>query len=140
MSDKSLSCLLLHPTPLLFSPFLTLSLLIPSLSFFFPVSLPSSSVTHSLSLSIKLYQKATWFVNITSLLTLHTYTFRLRWELDNFTEDLEAAKTNLTNMINDSDLWCVTPSYSKGFPKKCKLSPDGWFQVGVVLIIVSTYR
>ena len=55
--------------------------------------------------------------------------FRLRWELDGFAGDLAAAKTNVVEMIKDSDLCAVTPSYSKGFPKKCRLSPDGWFQV-----------
>ena len=61
--------------------------------------------------------------------------FRLRWELDNFTEELAAAKANNVDMIRDSDLVCVTPSYSKGFPKKCKLSPDGWFQVCIIIYV-----
>lgn len=55
--------------------------------------------------------------------------FSLRWELDEFTDELSAAKASVAEMIKDSDLCVATPSYSKGFPKKCKLSPDGWFQV-----------
>lgn len=49
--------------------------------------------------------------------------------MESFTDDLAAAKANVVEMIEDSDLHIMTPSYSKGFPKKCKLSPDGWFQV-----------
>jgi hypothetical protein len=57
----------------------------------------------------------------------------LRWELDEFTDELSAAKASVVEMIKDSDLCVMTPSYSKGFPKKCKLSPDGWFQVGKII-------
>ena len=35
----------------------------------------------------------------------------------------------LYGQIADSDMVVVTPSYSKRVPKKCRLSPDGWFQV-----------
>ncbi len=57
----------------------------------------------------------------------------MRWELDEFTDELSAAKASIVEMIKDSDLCVMTPSYSKGFPKKCKLSPDGWFQVGKII-------
>ena len=64
------------------------------------------------------------------VLFLFTYLlFSLRWNLEDFADDLAAAKASVAEMIKDSDLRIITPSYSKGFPKKCKLSPDGWFQV-----------
>ncbi len=44
-------------------------------------------------------------------------------------EELADATTHLANMIQDSDMRVTTPSYGKSFPKKRKLSPDGWFQV-----------
>ena len=70
------------------------------------------------------------FLHIHVLYLLTRLLFSLRWELEDFTEDLAAAKASVAEMIKDSDLCVVTPSYSKGFPKKCKVSPDGWFQVG----------
>ncbi len=54
---------------------------------------------------------------------------RLEWELDGFQADLKEARENLGGMIADSDLLSVKPSYGKRIPKKCRLSPDGWFQV-----------
>lgn len=57
----------------------------------------------------------------------------LYWELQDFENDLAESRTNLQNMIADSDLLSITPSYGKGVPKKCKLSPDGWFQVNFEL-------
>ena len=55
--------------------------------------------------------------------------YRLNWELDGFQENLTESKQILREMIADSDLLIVTPSYGKRIPKKCNLSPDGWFQV-----------
>ena len=37
------------------------------------------------------------------------------------------------SQIDDSDLIVMHPSYGKGFPKKCRLSPDGWFQMALQL-------
>ena len=44
-------------------------------------------------------------------------------------EELAEATAHLGKMIQDSDMTVVTPPYGKCIPKKCKLSPDGWFQV-----------
>lgn len=56
-------------------------------------------------------------------------TCSLKWEVDDLREELNEATAHLANMIKDSDMIVTTPSYGKAFPKKCKLSPDGWFQV-----------
>ena len=54
---------------------------------------------------------------------------RLKWELSEVEEDIRAATSNLSSMIQDSDLLVKTMGYGKAVPKKLKLSPDGWFQV-----------
>ena len=41
---------------------------------------------------------------------------------------LTALALSLLPQINDSDL-VLGKSYGKAIPKKCQLSPDGWFQV-----------
>ena len=56
---------------------------------------------------------------------------RLEWELDGIKDDLKEAKESIVRMIDDSDLVVISTSYGKRFPKKVRLSPDGWFQVGV---------
>ena len=35
--------------------------------------------------------------------------------------------------IDDSDLIVMQSPYGKGFPKKCRLSPDGWIQMALQL-------
>lgn len=52
----------------------------------------------------------------------------LRWDLEGLEGELEHSKNNLQQMIQDSDL-VLTKTYGKAVPKKCRLSPDGWFQV-----------
>ena len=52
----------------------------------------------------------------------------LGWDLEGLEEDLEHSKNNLRQMIQDSDLVLIK-TYGKAVPKKCRLSPDGWFQV-----------
>jgi carnitine O-palmitoyltransferase 1 len=52
----------------------------------------------------------------------------LQWDLNGLEEDLEYSKAHLRQMIADSDL-VVIQTYGKAVPKKCRLSPDGWFQV-----------
>ena len=54
--------------------------------------------------------------------------YRLEWDLEGLEEDLEESKLHLRQMIADSDL-VVIETYGKAVPKKCRLSPDGWFQV-----------
>ena len=49
--------------------------------------------------------------------------------MEDLKQELADAAVHLDGMIRDSDLVVVTPSYGKRVPKKCKLSPDGWFQV-----------
>ncbi|KAL5517212.1 hypothetical protein EMCRGX_G002713 [Ephydatia muelleri] len=58
---------------------------------------------------------------------------RLEWELAGFEDDLAKAKKNIQDMIADSDLVAVTPGFGKSFPKKCKLSPDGFYQMAMQL-------
>lgn len=48
-------------------------------------------------------------------------------------DDLQESKSNLTSLISDSDLVVVT-TYGKSVPKKCNLSPDGWFQVARICV------
>ena len=62
---------------------------------------------------------------------------RLNWELDGFQENLIESKQKLREMIADSDLLIITPSYGKRVPKKCNLSPDGWFQVRTYMCGIS---
>ena len=59
---------------------------------------------------------------------------RLQWDLEGMQADLEESKANLTRLISDSDL-VVMSTYGKAIPKKCKLSPDGWFQVHLLVCI-----
>ncbi len=67
------------------------------------------------------------------------HTYRLEWELDGFQTDLKEARENLEGMIADSDLLSVTTSYGKRIPKKCRLSPDGWFQVRIIFVSHNLY-
>ena len=62
-------------------------------------------------------------------LFLSPFHSRLTWDLDGFEAELAEAKTNVAEMIVDSDLAVVSPGYGKSFPKSVKLSPDGWYQV-----------
>ena len=52
----------------------------------------------------------------------------LHWDLKGLEKELAHSKDNLRQMISDSDL-VVIQTYGKAVPKKCRLSPDGWFQV-----------
>ncbi len=74
------------------------------------------------------------FLSNSAPLILNFYYYRLEWELDGFQADLKEARENLEGMIADSDLLVATPSYGKRIPKKCHLSPDGWFQVRVLTL------
>ena len=67
------------------------------------------------------------------------FCFSLEWELDGFQDDLKEARENLEGMIADSDLLMITPSYGKRIPKKCRLSPDGWFQVRILCFTFLLY-
>lgn len=60
--------------------------------------------------------------------TLLSLPYSLRWDLEGLEEELEHSKNNLRQMIQDSDLVLIK-TYGKAVPKKCRLSPDGWFQV-----------
>lgn len=59
--------------------------------------------------------------------------YQLTWDLDGFEAELAEAKTNVAEMIVDSDLAVVSPGYGKSFPKSVKLSPDGWYQYAMQL-------
>lgn len=105
--------------PLSFPP-LPLSLppshpsLSPSFPYSPPPSLPPSFRSPSLSLLLL-------FTLISSC--------RLKWKVEDIQEELAEAQSHLAQMIQDSDLRVISPSYGKAIPKKAKLSPDGWFQV-----------
>lgn len=60
--------------------------------------------------------------------SLPSLPYSLKWDLEGLEEELEHSKNNLRQMIQDSDLVLIK-TYGKGVPKKCRLSPDGWFQV-----------
>ncbi|XP_019849708.1 PREDICTED: carnitine O-palmitoyltransferase 1, muscle isoform-like isoform X1 [Amphimedon queenslandica] len=64
----------------------------------------------------------------------------LKWNLESFTDDLSRSKDHLRSMIADSDLVVVCPSYGKSVPKKCRLSPDGWFQMALQLTYYRIYH
>lgn len=57
----------------------------------------------------------------------------LRWNMNGFEDDLKESKEHLQAMIDDSDLIILCPSYGKRFPKRCRLSPDGYFQMALQL-------
>jgi carnitine O-palmitoyltransferase 1 len=63
----------------------------------------------------------------------------LQWDLEGLEEELEQSKANLFQMIADSDLIIMT-TYGKEIPKKCKLSPDGWFQMALQLAHYRKYK
>ena len=58
----------------------------------------------------------------------------LQWDLEGLEEELDKSKSNLRQMISDSDM-VVVKTYGKLVPKKCRLSPDGWFQVWIPEIL-----
>ena len=42
--------------------------------------------------------------------------------------------------MSDSDLYITSPAYGKDVPKKCRLSPDGWFQMALQLTYYRMYH
>lgn len=64
---------------------------------------------------------------------------QLQWDLEGFEKDLEESKEHLRQMIANSDL-IVFQTYGKSIPKKCRLSPDGWFQMAMQLAHYRRHR
>ncbi|XP_003384970.2 PREDICTED: carnitine O-palmitoyltransferase 1, liver isoform-like isoform X2 [Amphimedon queenslandica] len=64
----------------------------------------------------------------------------LKWNVDDLKDELAKAKENLRNMVSDSDLHIISPAYGKDVPKKCRLSPDGWFQMALQLTYYRIYH
>ena len=72
------------------------------------------------------------------LSSIFSFPVRLEWDVDGMEDDLQESKSNLTSLISDSDLVVIT-TYGKSVPKKCSLSPDGWFQVRYIATCAFTF-
>jgi carnitine O-palmitoyltransferase 1 len=58
---------------------------------------------------------------------------RLQWNVHGMTDIIDKAVEDFTKLASDIDLHVLSGRYSKGFMKKVRLSPDGYFQMAMQL-------